>query len=130
MQVYYLTLDEALLAHSALIQEYGGLHGVRDTGLFIAAMERPKQTFGGQELYPSLWLKAAAMFHSIVHSHPFLDGNKRTALTVAVLLLRLNGWKLVVAQDALFDFILRAVRQKYDVPKIAAWLQKRCKRTR
>jgi death-on-curing protein len=76
-----VTLEEVLLLHARLIQRTGGSGGVHDIDLLDPAMARPRATFEGEELYPDLWHKAAALMHSLVKNHPFVDGNKRTALT-------------------------------------------------
>ena len=77
----YLTLEKVLLLHARLIQRTGGSGGVHDIDVLDSAMARPQATFEGEELYPDLWHKAAALMHSLVKNHPFVDGNKRTALT-------------------------------------------------
>ncbi len=75
----YLSAEQVLFIHSRLIDETGGSHGIRDTGLLQAAVERPKATFGGKDLYPDIFYKAAALLESLIKNHPFIDGNKRTA---------------------------------------------------
>jgi len=121
--VEYLTLEEVLLLHARLIQRTGGSGGVRDVGLLESALARPQATFEGRELYPDLWHKAAALMHSLVKNHPFVDGNKRTALTAAALFLELNGYTLVASNDEAARFVLRAVAGEVDVAAIAAWLE-------
>ena len=69
---------EALEIHAILLERFGGSSGVRDHALLDSALNRPFQTFDGNELYPSPIEKAAAMLESIVKNHPFIDGNKRT----------------------------------------------------
>jgi len=79
--VNYLTVEEVYLLHRRLIQRTGGSGGLRDPGLLESAVARPQASFDGEDLYPALWLKAAALLHSLVKSHPFVDGNKCTAVT-------------------------------------------------
>jgi death-on-curing protein len=74
------TPAEVLLLHARLIQRTGGSSGVRDMGLLGSALARPQATFGHNDLYPDLWSKAAALMPSLIKNHPFVDGNKRTAL--------------------------------------------------
>jgi death-on-curing protein len=69
----------------------GGLEGIRDAALLHAAVARPFTTFDGVELYPTDFDKAAALLHSLIKSHPFLDGTKRTAFAAAVYLLHERG---------------------------------------
>ncbi len=72
----------------------GGLEGIRDAALLHAAVARPFATFGGGELYPTDFDKAAALFHSLIKSHPFMDGTKRTAFAAAVYFLHERGYTL------------------------------------
>lgn len=123
MRVRYLTIEEVVLFHSAAIQEYGGTHGIRDVTLAQSATIRPRQIFSGKELYSAIWLKAAALFHSLAMDHAFVDGNKRTAITCAVIFLRHNGWRLKVPHDKLFEFVIKVVTQHIDIEAIAEWLQ-------
>jgi death on curing protein len=72
----FLTLIEVLELHRRVIEQSGGAFGIRDTGLLESAISQPRMTFGGEDLYPSLLEKAAALGFSIVMNHPFVDGNK------------------------------------------------------
>lgn len=123
----YLTAEEILFIHSAIIDETGGLHGVRDLGAIESAAARLKQTFGGQALYPSLFDKAAALFHSLIHFHPFLDGNKRTAIAAAGVFLEWNGFLITVSNRFLEDFTLKAAINHLDIDAIAIWFKKHTK---
>ena len=87
-----ISLKEVLYLHEQSIKDFGGSHGIRDHGLLESAIERPNATFGGEELYPTIFLKAAALLESIVKNHPFVDGNKRT------------GWLACNATMILFDY--------------------------
>src|SRR4030067_973475 len=73
--------------HEVTIAETGGLPGLREARLLHAAVARPFATFEGQDLYPTDFDKAAALFHSLIKSHPFLDGTKRTAFASALYFL-------------------------------------------
>ena len=125
--VEYLTLEEVLLLHARLIQRTGGSGGVRDIGLLDSALARPQATFGGEDLYPSLWHKAAALMHSLIKNHPFVDGNKRSALTATGLFLELNGYTLTANNEQVLDFAKRAAVGKGDIKSIAMWLEKHSK---
>jgi death on curing protein len=125
--VEYLTLEEVLLLHARLVQRTGGSGGVRDIGLLDSALARPQATFGGEDLYPSLWHKAAALMHSLIKNHPFVDGNKRTALTTTGLFLELNGYTLTASNKQVLDFARRAVVEKDDIELMATWLEKHSK---
>ena len=75
----YITPEQVLFIHYRIIEETGGSHGIRDLALLQSALARPMATFDENDLYPDIFSKAAALMHSIIKSHPFMDGNKRTA---------------------------------------------------
>ena len=77
----YLTLEDLLEIHRRVIESTGGSDGIRSIPLLDSAVARPQATFGGIDLYPALPEKAAALLHSIISNHPFVDGNKRTGFT-------------------------------------------------
>lgn len=89
----YLTLVEVLELHRRIIEQSGGALGVRDFGLLESAIAQPQMAFGGDDLYPSLTEKSAALGFSIIMNHPFVDGNKRTGHAAVETFLVMNGWK-------------------------------------
>ena len=115
----YISRRLALAVHRDLIETYGGSHSLRDRGRLDAALEAPKATFGGKELYPALADKAAAYLVSLARGHPFVDGNKRTAFALADIFLRLNGRRLLLSDDDLFELVLAAAQGKVDVSTVA-----------
>jgi len=119
----YLTTAQVLFVHARLILETGGAAGLRDLGLLQSALERPKATFGGVQLYPSLHAKAAALLHSIVLNHPMVDGNKRLGIAVAVLFLRSNGVRFRVENEEMERFVLQIAMGGVNVEAIEAWLK-------
>ncbi|MBL7686274.1 MAG: Fic family protein, partial [Deltaproteobacteria bacterium] len=78
-KIQYLDLEHVMTIHDLMIDEMGGSYGVRDMGLVESATMQPRQSFGGFELYPSLFEKAAAYAFFLSENQPFIDGNKRTA---------------------------------------------------
>lgn len=79
--------------HARILEKAeGGIEGIRDAAMLHAAVARPFATFAGIELYPSDFDKAAALFHSLIKSHPFMDGTKRTAFAAALYLLHERGY--------------------------------------
>ena len=120
----YLTLNEVLLLHARLIQLTGGGRGVRDVGLLDSALARPQATFGGADLYPDLWTKEAALAHSLVQNHPFIDGNKRTALAATGIFLGLNGYRLTASNDEALDFTRQVTTGRLGLEDMATWLRK------
>lgn len=120
--VKYLTADQLVTIHYKLILETGGSHGIRDVGGFESALLRPQGGMQGVEFYPSIESKAASLMHSIIQFHPFVDGNKRTAMVSAIAFLRLNGLDLKVAQRELEDYAVLVATANIDVPEITEWL--------
>jgi death on curing protein len=92
--IRYLTLEEVLELHRLALEQSGGLDGVHDFGGLDSAVAQPQMAFGGQELYPSLADKAAALSFSLVCNHPFIDGNKRVEHAAMETFLVLNGWEI------------------------------------
>jgi len=95
----FLTLDEVLELHRLAIERTGGSAGIRDRGLLESALAQPEMTFEGQDMYPTLADKAAALGHSLVMNHPFVDGNKRVGHAAMETLLVLNGFEIVADVD-------------------------------
>jgi death-on-curing protein len=77
----YLTTTQILFIHARLIEETGGSHGMRDLGSLEAAVARPRATFDGEELYPGLFHKAAALLESLINNHPFRTIVSKTAMS-------------------------------------------------
>lgn len=119
----FLTVQQLLFIHARLIDETGGEHGLRDLGLLESAVARPQATFDGKELYPDLFQKAAALMESLVQNHPFVDGNKRTAITAAAMFLLQNGHRLEVTNEELEQFALMVANERPSLDEIAAWFQ-------
>ncbi|WP_246142560.1 type II toxin-antitoxin system death-on-curing family toxin [Nocardioides rubriscoriae] len=86
--------------------EMGPVHVIRDPGLLAAAIARPQATIFGEEACPGLAGKAAALMHSIVSSHPLVDGDKRLGLKAAMLFLGLNGRRLDASDDDIYDLVI------------------------
>lgn len=117
----YLTTVQILFLHSRLIAETGGSAGVRDVALLESAVARPQATYGGEELYPDLLSKAAALMHSLVNNHPFMDGNKRVGITASALFLQRNGRRLIASNQEVEAFTLAVARGERSVDEIAVW---------
>lgn len=124
----YLTPHKVLFIHDQVVKRTGGSHGVRDIGLVESAVYRPQATFDSNDLYVGVFHKAAALLQSLLKNHPFVDGNKRTALTSAGLFLRLNGYKLVNAKKEEVEFAIRVDNEHLDIEEISKWLKKYSKK--
>ncbi len=112
----FLDLEDAL---SQI--RYLGFH-VRDLGLLEGSLARPKTSLFGADAYEGLPLKAAALLHSIITSHPLIDGNKRSAWTLMITFMALNNFEVVAKTDEAFDFILAVANAEGDLESYARWI--------
>ncbi len=121
----YLYPRHVLFLYQQIIQQSGGAVGLRDEGLRQSAVYRPQASFGGQDLYPDLFSKAAALGRSLIANHPFVDGNKRVGFEAMRLMLRLNGYDLHASLDAKYDFVMEIAKGTSTEQAIADWLKQR-----
>ena len=119
----YLYPKQVLYLYQQIIRQSGGTVGLRDQGLLESAVYRPQASFGSQDLYPDLFSKAAALGHSIVSNHPFVDGNKRVGFEAMRLMLRLNGYDLHASLEAKFEFVIEIAKGQLTEQAIADWLK-------
>jgi death-on-curing protein len=124
--VNYLTAEQVLFIHARIVAEIGGSHGVRELGLLESAVARPQATFESKDLIPDIFSKAAALIQSLVGNHPFVDGNKRTGISAAVIFLRVNGYRLMASNSDLEAQTLRVVTQDTPTEELADWLRSNC----
>lgn len=111
-----------LLAVADLVM--GGRAEVRDPGLVDAAAQRPHATAFGQDAYPDLHTKAAALLHSVLRNHPLVDGNKRLAWVGCRTFLALNDADFAPEEDAAVDFVMRVAGGEIrEIDAIAAQLR-------
>jgi len=128
MAINYVGIEEVYVIHEKMIEIGKGRKGIRDFTLLHSAVERPKATFAARELYPTLWLKTAALVHSLIKNHPFNDGNKRTGYFSAMRFLKINGYDLSAKQKELVNFALAIDIKNLSLPQIAQWLKKHSKK--
>lgn len=126
----YLSVEDILQIHSFIINETGGSHGVREQGPLHSAVAPPAQVVFGKELYPTIFAKAAVYTRTIIFSHPFVDGNKRTGMTAAAVFLADNGYRITAPQGAVEKFALRLIEEKLDIEAIAEWLRRHSERAK
>lgn len=100
---------------------------VKDLGLLDSALARPRTSLFGEDAYPSLELKAAAMVESIILNHPMIDGNKRSSWFALNAFVLLNGFVINATQDEAFDFVLGVAMKKLDLNQSASWIAKHLK---
>lgn len=111
----YLTAEQVLYIHHVVAEG----SGVRDEGAIRSAVARPRGTFDGKDLYGTVCAKAAALFQSLLKNHPFVDGNKRTAITAAGLFLEHNGRRLTATNEELEAFTRAAAGGSHDLEELA-----------
>ena len=105
-KITFLTLVEVVEIHSDQIQHYGGSEGIRDMNLLSSAVAMPYASFSGMFLHSDLYEMAAAYAFHICQNHPFVDGNKRTALASALIFLELNGVSVSGSQGKLYEAVV------------------------
>jgi len=101
----FLTLDDVLAIHADQLRRYGGSPGLRDLRLLQSAIAMPETTFADEYLHGSVFEMAAAYLFHVARNHPFVDGNKRTALMCALVFLGLNGQRLETDPDSLHALV-------------------------
>lgn len=121
----YLSLDQILDLHEALVAEFGGVHAIRDRGMLESAIARPAMTFGGEDLYVDLPAKAAALMHSLVLNHPFVDGNKRIGAAAAEFFVEVNGSTLRATDDEFEDMTLAVAEGRVEIEALSIWFRQR-----
>ena len=118
--VAFLSRDEVLEIHQALVERFGGPAGVRDLGLLESALYRPRTVY-----YADLAEMAAALFESLIMNHPFIDGNKRVAFFATDVFLRLNGYKLKVEAKKAHRFLIGLLEQdRCTFDQLLPWIHK------
>jgi death on curing protein len=120
----YLSIEEVFSLHSLLIAQSGGASGLRDRGALESAVAQPEASFGGEELYPSLSEKAAALGHSLIQNHPFVDGNKRIGHGAMEVFLLLNGYEIEALVDEQEKIIIGVASGKISRIEFSEWLGK------
>ena len=118
----YLTVTEVLELHRLALEQSGGASGLRDQGGLESALAQPAMTFSGQDLYPTIVEKAAALCFSLVMNHPFLDGNKRVGHFAMETFLVLNGYEVNADVDEQESIILRLASGKMKQSEFTSWL--------
>lgn len=118
-----LTLEQILELHSLVVIETGGSLGLRDLGRLESSIATQNQSVFGQDLYPNVTDKAAAIIRSIIADHPFVDGNKRIAILVGLTFLKLNEIIYDFKPGELEDYAVKIATDHIDIPQISIWLQ-------
>ena len=124
-KVLFLTLAEVIEIYNDQIQRYGGSVGVRDMNLLSSAIAMPYASFSGKFLYDDIYEMASAYAFHISQNHPFIDGNKRTALASALVFLEMNGVSISDTQEKLYDAMMILAIGEMSKKEFAAILRKR-----
>lgn len=117
-----LSKKQILMLHTQLIQQTGGSEGVRDYNLLDSALETPFQSFGGDEVYPTIQAKAARLGYGLIKNHCMIDGNKRIGTHAMLVFLALNGIELKYMQKELYETILDVAAGKIEYEDLLQWV--------
>jgi death-on-curing protein len=117
-----LTKKQILMLHSQLIQETGGSDGLRDEGLLESALEAPFQSYGDQDLFPTVQAKAARLGYGLIKNHAMVDGNKRIGTHAMLVFLALNGVELEYTQKELYEEIMGVAAGKIEYDQLLIWI--------
>jgi death-on-curing protein len=123
----FLDVEDVLEIHTAQLERFGGLAGVRDKGLLESALAQPSVTFGVEYLHADLYEMGAAYLFHLVSNHPFFDGNKRTGLICALTFLDINGIQLALDEKDLEPMVLAVANGEADKKTVAEFFRRRVK---
>lgn len=117
-----LSKEQILTLHSQLIDEFGGSDGIRDYNLLDSALENPFQSFGGEELYPTIYAKAARLGYGLIKNHCMLDGNKRIGVHAMLVFLAINGIEIDYTQKELYETVLAIADGNLEYEDLLKWI--------
>lgn len=126
-EIIWLLEDAVKAIHQRQIAEHGGTPGVRDEGLLKSALARPHNLLAYSEQSPDFAQLAASYAHGIARNHPFIDGNKRTALIAARIFLLLNGRNLEASQEGKYLTFTRLAEGVISEHQLAEWIRQNLK---
>jgi len=119
----YLSVEEVMALHTLVLNQSGGMPGVRDANSLDSAVAQPHMAFGGKDLYATLADKAAALGFSLIMNHPFFDGNKRIGHAAMESFLVLNGYELSASTDNQEQIILQLAAGQLRRPEFTDWVR-------
>ncbi len=120
----WMEASDAMVAHDLELAAHGGSTGIRDTGLLESALARPKNLLAYAESAPTLAALAAAYAFGLSSNHPFMDGNKRTALLVSFAFLEVNGIEVTASQEDAYLTILGLAAGEISEEQLAQWFER------
>lgn len=118
-----LTKDNILTLYKIMVDNTGGTIGIRDTSLLESALNAPFQTFGDEELYPSINEKASRLCYGLIKNHPFIDGNKRIGVYAMLVFLELNNLNLNFSDEEIINIALKTADSTYSYDNILGILK-------
>lgn len=124
----YLSVQDLIVINEEVVLATGGSSGVRDTGLVESISMKPRATFGGEDLYPDVFLKAAVLYEAVINYHAFVDGNKRTGLASLIEFLLRNSFKLRATNLELEQYTLLVATYNPDLADVAVWVREHCEK--
>ncbi|MEK7440148.1 MAG: type II toxin-antitoxin system death-on-curing family toxin [Chloroflexota bacterium] len=125
----YITVSEVLDMYRRVMQQSGGMVGIRDMGALESAVAQPRMTFGGEELYPTLIEKTSALGFSLIQNHPFVDGNKRIGHAAMESFLLFNEHEIRATLDEQVEIILRVASGDVERDDFTNWLREHIQHT-
>ena len=121
--IRFLTVGELLALHRLVVKRSGGADGIRDLGALQSAVAQPRAAFSGQDLYPSITEKAAALAFSLIMNHPFVDGNKRVGHAAMEVFLYLNGYEIKATVDEQEAIVLSLAAGELSRNQFVEWVR-------
>jgi death on curing protein len=119
----YLSVDEVIIIHEYLIEEYGGESGIKDISALESALARPQTGH-----YKNVYEESAALMESLAVNHPFIDGNKRISFFATDIFLRLNGFYIDCDSESAYDFFINLFdSNNFKFKYLLPWLKKHIK---
>lgn len=120
----YVDVPDLVWLNTAVVLQTGGSAGVRDAGSLEAVVARPYAGYGGQELFPTPFDKAAALMESVVQRHPFVDGNKRTGLLAGAALLHLAGYEFEAPRTEMVEVPVALAEHRITAAELSRWFER------
>ena len=121
--MHRLTVEQVIAVHTRLVMKTGGSDGIRDRGLLESAVNAPFQSFGGYDVYPTIYEKAARLGFGLAQNHAFIDGNKRIAAQAVLTFLALNGIVIDCTEFELFSVFYKLAASEITFDDLVSWLK-------
>lgn len=118
----FISLSFVLKIHQRQIEQFGGTLGLRDEGLLESALAQPQASFAGELLHPTIAEQASAYLYHLAKNHPFIDGNKRTALATMDTFLRINGHSLALTNTQVYELVINVAQGTMSKSELANFL--------